>query len=187
MWTLTFKECHPDSWCGNMHQRLVRALGDDAKRHPSAFPNGFGGVRVVEDHPGGHGLHYHWIVRGRLPLHRVRERAIASGFGHVFIARDENRRFRKVDEGAAGYVAKYLTKGSRLVGVRTWANIGDYEGVKTRDIEFDSTSNRVFRQAYRTAKLAGANPQLCYSEAVIKQRAWEMDRDIRSEGIASGS
>lgn len=180
MWTLTFKKVYPDSWCGNMHRRLVSLLALDSKRgHLGNVP--FAGVRVSEVHPGGHGIHFHWIVAGRLPLSRVRERARQCGFGFVFIARDERGRFRKVDAGAAGYVAKYLGKGDKLRGVRSWACIGDYDGTKTKDIEFDSQQNRVFREAYRTAKLAGAPPSLCFQAGVLRSRQFAHYADDRDK------
>lgn len=179
MWTLTFKEVYPDSWCGNMHARLVRAVGDEMRKTAHGKRIGFGGVRVTEVHPNGHGIHFHWIIRGKLSLALVRKCAAASGFGHVFIARDKNNRFRAVDDGAAGYVAKYLTKGDKLAGTRAWACIGDYEGTKTIDIEFDSESNRVFRQAYREAKLAGSPRPLCFQAGKLAQRKFDHFADAR--------
>lgn len=180
MWTLTFAKVYPDSWCGNMHANLVRLLGNDAKRGHLGKCD-FAGVRVTEVHPGGHGIHFHWIIRGRLPLSRVRQRAKQCGFGHIFIARDARQRFRVVDEGAAGYVAKYLTKGDKLAGVRSWACIGNYNGTKTIDIEFDSAQNRVFRAAYRAAKLAGSPPSLCYQTAVLAGRNFAHNADDRDQ------
>lgn len=177
MWTLTFKQTYPDSWCGNMHRSLVRSIRD--ANRAGKLPDGFAGVRVTEDHPGGHGLHFHWIVRGRLPLNVVRHCAKRAGFGHVFIARDEHGRFRPVDAGAAGYVAKYLTKNTKLHGIRGWACIGDYEGTKTTDVEFDSESHRVFRAAYREAKLVGAPAPLAFSHAVVVQRRYQHQADDR--------
>jgi len=178
MWTLTFAKTYPDSWCGNMHSKLVTKLLLDDKAGKMG-KQGFGGVRVSELHPGGHGIHFHWIIRGRLSLELVKRRAKESGFGHIFIARDANNRFRKVDVGAAGYVAKYLTKGDRLHGVRTWACIGNYTGVKTVDIQFESKKNEVFRQAYRTAKLAGANSAQCYISALTVANKWDHFADDR--------
>jgi len=190
MWTLTFAKTYPDSWCGNMHARLVRALGDDGKAGKLG-KHGFGGVRVTEVHPGGHGIHFHWIIKGRIPLGTVRRRAREAGFGHVFIARDKNNRFRRVDAGAAGYVCKYLTKGDKLAGVRSWACIGVYDGTKTKDIEFDSASNRVFRDAYRAAKLVGSPAALCFQAGRLAQRTYDHHADQREQtvglaGIDSG-
>jgi len=180
MWTLTFAKVYPDSWCGNMHRNLVRCLNDDAKAGKLG-KHGFAGVRVTEVHPGGHGIHFHWIIRGKMSLGRVRKRAKQCGFGHIFIARDDRNRFRRVDVGAAGYVAKYLNKGDKLAGVRSWACIGDYDGTKTIDIEFDSAQNRVFRGAYRTAKLAGAPPSLCFQSAVLASRNFAHNADDRDQ------
>lgn len=189
MWTLTFAKVYPDSWCGNMHAELVRLLGDACRERKgvrSRTP--FGGVRVTEVHPNGHGIHFHWIIRGRLSLALVRKCAKKAGFGHVFIARDTSGRFRAVDGGAAGYVAKYLSKGDKLTGTRAWACIGDYNGTKTRDIEFDSQSNRVFREAYREAKLAGAVAPLCFAAAKIAQRKFDHFSDVRDgAGVESGT
>lgn len=103
----------------------------------------------------------------------MRDCASRAGFGHIFIARDKSGRFRHCDEGAAGYVAKYLTKNSKLSGVRTWACIGDYEGTKTRDIEFQGASVQVFRAAYREAIAAGSPRQLAFSLAKVAQRKFD--------------
>jgi len=178
MWTLTFAKTYPDSWCGNMHATLVRYLANDSKNGLCGV-HGFGGVRVTEVHPGGHGIHFHWIIRGKLPLHLVRRRAKQCGFGHVFIARDSCNRFRRIDTGAAGYVCKYLTKGDTLAGVRKWACIGNYDGTKTRDIEFDSQSNRVFRAAYRTAQQSGAPASICFQTGKLAQRNYQHNADDR--------
>jgi len=183
LWTLTFAKTYPDSWCGNMHGRLVTALHHDTRNPRNNLPL-FAGVRVSELHPSGHGLHFHWVIKGRLPLDLVRKRAKQSGFGHVFIARDKRNRFRKIDVGAAGYLAKYLTKGDKLKGVRSWACIGNYNGTKTRDIEFDSDSNRVFRAAYRTAKQLGTAPPLCFQAAVLAQRNFNHHADQRDPCFA---
>jgi len=185
LWTFTFAKVYPDSWCGNMHRNLVRCLGDDAKAGKLG-KNGFAGVRVTEVHPGGHGIHFHWVVRGKMPLGRVRQRARQCGFGFVFIARDERGRFRRVDVGAAGYVAKYLNKGDKLAGVRSWACIGAYNGTKTVDIEFDSAQNRVFRAAYGTAKLAGSPPSICYQTAVLAARDFAHNADDRDQAGGVG-
>lgn len=181
LWTLTFPKTYNDAWCGQMHSRLVRYLNKDAKRHPQYFSHGFGAVRVCEVHPDGHGLHYHWVIRGRIQLSYFRHRARQCGFGHIFIARHANKRFRRVDAGVAAYLAKYLLKADKVTGIRSWACLGDYVGTKTRDVEFDSRKNRVFRQAYANAKTAGGTRPQCYSAAVIEARNWEHNHDDRDE------
>jgi len=179
MWTLTFAKTYPDSWCGNMHSRLTKYMSHSVQS--GEIPE-FAGVRVVEEHPGGHGLHYHWVLRGKVSLAIVRRNAKRAGFGHVFIARDERRRFRKCDAGAAGYLAKYLTKNEKLHGVRAWACIGSYDGSKTKDIEDESQSAKVFRDAYREAISAGSPKHLAFNIAKVRQRQFEHEADIR--GIA---
>lgn len=167
MWTLTFKDTVPDSWAGNMHSRLMKYMSHSVR---SGEVKEFAGVRVVEEHPGGHGLHYHWILKGKVPLAIVRHNASKAGFGHVFIAREQTGKFRKVDEGAAGYLAKYLTKNEKLHGVRSWACIGTYEGTKTKDVVFESQSVNIFREAYREASANGCPRAMCYSAGIMAQR-----------------
>lgn len=178
LWTLTFKKTYPDSWCGNMHRNLIRHLVADSKAGRTGA-KAFAGVRVTEVHPDGHGIHFHWVIKGKLSLGCVRKRAKQCGFGHVFIARDGSNRFRQIDVGAAGYLCKYLTKGDRLAGIRSWSCIGDYDGVKTKDIEFDSPDSRVFRQAYAASKLAGSPQSLCFQSAVLAQRKYNHEADSR--------
>lgn len=179
LWTLTFADVVPDSWAGNMHSRLVAYMRNSVR--DGHIPE-FAGVRVVEEHPGGHGLHYHWVLRGKVSLAVVRSNAKRAGFGHVFIARDSNRRFRKVDVGAAGYLAKYLTKNEKLHGVRSWACIGTYEGSKTRDIEFASKSVDVFRTAYAEAKFNGLPRASCFNAGIIAQRRHDACDDTGGDG-----
>lgn len=162
-----------------MHRRLVTHLNNDAKRKPQCFSHGFGAVRVTEVHPGGHGIHFHWIVRGRINLEWMRYRGRQCGFGHLFIARDHNARFRAVDAGAAGYLAKYLVKSEKLHGVRQWACIGDFKGTQTRDVLFDSRQNRMFRLRYAEAKALGKPRPICWMFAMVKTRQWEHNQDDR--------
>lgn len=179
MWTLTFADVVPDSWAGNMHSKLVKYMRDSVR---SGAISEFAGVRVVEEHPGGHGLHYHWVIRGKLALSEVRKNAKRAGFGHVFIARDVKGRFRVVDAGAAAYLAKYLNKNEKLHGVRAWACIGTYEGTKTRDVSFDSDSTRVFRHAFEAAKQAGKPRGVCYNAGVLAQRRFDSGDETDSQG-----
>jgi len=172
LWTLTTAKGYPDSYYGNMHAKVMKEMGHAAEK--GLIPKDWGGVRVVEVHPGGHGLHYHWVMRGRMDINVVREITTRCGFGRINIAQNENGTIRVVDEGAAAYLVKYLLKkGDKPVGARKWACIGTYEGVKTKDIVFDSPSIAVFRTAYREALASGMPRGQALTFAKVRQRYYD--------------
>jgi len=83
-------------------------------------PIGFFGVRVYELHPGGHGLHVHFVTPTRFPVQVVRA-AMKAGLVGRFWGRVHVRRRRS---SAAHYVTKYVSKAARcgaFKGVRIWA------------------------------------------------------------------
>jgi len=129
-WTITAVEVMPDSWFGQAHINLIRAMSNAARS--GRIPRNWGGVRVFEPHPGGHGLHAHWVMRGRMPWDVVQDLAKSVGLGRVHVSP------KKVTVKSAGYLALYLSKSDKLRGVRQWANIGTYDGIGKRDIVQDS-------------------------------------------------
>jgi len=95
------------------------------------------GVRVIENHPGGHGLHFHLLVVGRIPAGLVWRIAAKHGFGRVDVQR--------AAEWRAEYMAKYLQKDDYdFSGVRRWAVVGRkyLRGIRVRDIDCDSMLSR---------------------------------------------
>jgi hypothetical protein len=58
LWTLTLKELRPDYYIAACRRRLFLAMQNDQRSSCPVVPE-FGGVRVVEIHPRGHGLHDH--------------------------------------------------------------------------------------------------------------------------------
>lgn len=142
-WTLTTPDTIPDYAYGERHRVLLYKLAHDAR---DGLCPPVCGVRVVEAHPGGHGLHYHWVLAGRFPIRRLLVRTREAGFGRVDVDP------KPCTPLLAPYLCKYLLKGDRLHGVRMWANIGTWDGVRTRDIEVDSSSSSVFRNAFRHAR-----------------------------------
>jgi len=176
-WTLTFPDVIPDFAAGERHRELLKRLRDDAR---SGVSPSLCGVRVVEAHPGGHGLHYHWVLAGRYPIRRLLARARAAGFGRV-----------SVDPCVctplvAPYLCKYLLKGDRLHGVRMWANIGTWQGVGARDMEMDSSSLRVFRDAFRHARVVlGKARGPAFNFAKVEQRKYENSDTTEGDVAAS--
>lgn len=168
LWTLTTSTTLPHSYYGNMHSLLMKHIGHAVEN--GSLPH-FGGVRVVEDHPGGHGLHYHWVIRGRVSVNVIRRLATKAGFGRIHVDPDP------CTPWVAPYLAKYLTKQSRIAGIRSWSCIGDYDGIKTRDIEVQSRSIHVYRLAYRDALALGMSKGVAFAMAKKAQRAFDLYAD----------
>jgi len=138
LWTFTTAEVVPDNFFGNMHRRLTCKIKDMANRKTKSsdggtIPKNWGGVRVFELHPGGHGIHAHWVVRGYMPWELMQRAAIQAGLGRIVHVDPD-----PVSPRAAYYLAKYLTKQTKLSGVRQWANIGTWEGIGKRDVTIES-------------------------------------------------
>jgi len=169
-WTLTCPDSPPDYSYGERHRELLKRLRDDARDYgvPPVC-----GVRVVEAHPGGHGLHYHWVLAGRLPIRRVLARGKQVGFGRISVDS------RPCTPAVAPYLCKYLIKGDRLHGVRMWANIGTWDGVGVRDIQVDSDSVRVFGDHYRHARSLGRTHAASFGYAKVQQRKYELNETDR--------
>jgi len=164
LWTLTCADSPPDYAYGIRHGNLLKYLRDDTRDY--CIPP-ICGVRVVEAHPGGHGLHYHWVLAGRYPIRRLLARGKQVGFGRIDVHPEPCTPL------VAPYLCKYLLKGDKLHGVRMWANIGTWQGVGARDIEMDSNSCRVFRDHYRHAVGAGKGRAVAFNEARVMQQRYE--------------
>ena len=96
MWTLTFKDTMPDWRYPVAYDMFMTELQN---RHGKLIQ----GLRVIEVHPGGHGLHYHLLVQMRVGVRLVRQIGKKYGIGRVHVTRCNNR-----DQGK--YLAKYLGK-----------------------------------------------------------------------------
>jgi len=168
LWTLTTSTPLPDSYYGNMHSMLMSKMRDAVR---SGDLKSWGGVRVIEPHPGGHGLHFHWVMHGFMPVHVIRKLATACGFGRIDVNPDP------VSNRVASYLAKYLVKSrkdsSDVFGVRRWACIGDYDGVKTNDVVDESISAQIFRGFYRNAIEQGAPKAVAFGIARVEQARWK--------------
>jgi len=144
LWTFTLAgRTQPDEVMGTTHGRFVTLMAVAAKRqtegpHGGTIPRNWGGVKVIEVHPGGHGLHAHWVARGRMPWSYVQHLAVRAGFGYIVHVDP-----KPATPATAFYLASYLTKGDKLRGLRQWGNIGTYDGIGKRDIV--QTSDRIER------------------------------------------
>jgi len=127
MWTFTFPKVVSDevamkSW-KHLNTILVRKF-KPTKEMP--------GIRVVEVHPGGHGLHFHVLIAARLPVDEVRRCAIRAGFGRIHV--------QKCKQSAAEYCAKYLSKADDGLrkGTRRWGMFAGFKGTLVKNIVVES-------------------------------------------------
>jgi len=127
-WTFTFKKVWPDWY----YMTAWNKFQTDLKNHFAGFVQG---LRVIEIHPGGHGLHFHAIIDRRLSVHTMRRFGRRVGMGRMQV--------EVATPGAAEYLAKYLAKRNMLSkGMRKWGTIGGFKGVKTKDVVVDSIFHR---------------------------------------------
>lgn len=94
------------------------------------------GLRLYEMHPGGHGIHVHFVINRFIHVNVVRRIAQATGWGRIHaVSWDEKR------GDIATYLKKYLFK-SRDVdwcGTRVYSTFG-LKGIATRQSDIEITS-----------------------------------------------
>jgi len=180
LWTFTMGSgpVQPDERMGHTHGRFVTLMKNAAQRqtpgpHGGTIPRNWGGVKVIEEHPGGHGLHAHWVARGRMPWHTVQHLAVKAGFGYIVHVDP-----RPATEASAFYLASYLTKGGKLRGLRQWGNVGTYDGIGKRDIH--QTSARIERIKMMMAyyRALGKHRFVAYRLALQDEQLREPDSDV---------
>jgi len=164
LWTFTTEEVVPDEWFGNMHRVLIKYMGHAARQFSTGgkIPPNWGGVRVFElfrEKEGGT-LHAHWVMRGFMDWYAVNDCASRAGFGRVHVDPDP------VTRRTAHYLASYLGKQGKLRGIRQWANIGTYDGVRGRDVSFDSIRNRKLKLHMAYHKVMGKGNYAAYLHAL---------------------
>jgi len=145
-WTFTFKNTLPDWGYAASWQGFTREMGHQHGRN-------FFCLRVIEAHPGGHGLHYHALLNRRLNIHMVERIGAQYGMGYCFVERATRE--------SMWYLAKYLGKeGDRLFGVRKWWKIGPFCHVKWSDIQIESEFLNAYRQIRKGRKVSIGEYQL---------------------------
>lgn len=138
-WTLTFAEAQHD--CDQVYASWHRFLNAAKK---SRFLPDLVGLRVFELHPGGHGIHVHFITPCYLKVQHVRRIAQKAGFGRIHVIPWEG-----TPEGIAGYVGKYMSKAkheAELKGRRVYGvfGLGD-RTTRQSDIEVESSYGHIWR------------------------------------------
>lgn len=153
-WTFTFVDVHAD-WCYPTAWRaLVTALGNRSGGL-------LGGLRVLEVHPGGHGLHYHALLNLRLPVDDVRRIAAPCGFGILQVKRASGPM-------AGFYLAKYLSKRSELYrGMHRWGRVGCFRHIPKSRVEVDSSFTRNMRKLTSGRKSSFEFASLVYTRSKV--------------------
>jgi len=164
-WTFTSPSAIPLWWFSERHSNLVRNVGDVARgmisSHVGTIPKNWGGVRVFEHNPLGTGFHSHWVIRGWCDWYTMQHCALKAGLGKVVWVDP-----KPATEKTAWYLASYLLKGEKLAGARKWANIGTYDGIGGRDIEYDSQRIRDIRAWQVHYRALGKHRFLAYQMAI---------------------
>jgi hypothetical protein len=129
-WTLTWPTVQPDWRYPIAYDMFMKEL---QHRHGGLIQ----GLRVVEVHEGGHGLHYHLLVSMRIGVRLLRAIAKKYGIGRVQVTQCNH-----INQGK--YLAKYLSKGGSPLtkGMRRWGTIGGFVSSKKNDIVCDSIFTR---------------------------------------------
>ncbi len=92
-------------------------------------------LRVIEQHPGGHGFHMHFVTPQRLDAGTMWSVAESAGLGRIDVQR--------IPASRAAYILKYLRK-DRQQGCRAWAVLG-ISGVTCKSVVISDTfTKRVF-------------------------------------------
>jgi len=128
-WTFTFKDVLGDKEAFKRWHRFATNM-----KLSKSTGHLWSGVRVVEVHPGGHGLHFHCLVTGRLPVRVVRHKAVKAGLGYIM-------KVKRADEGTIDYLAKYMSKAGRdglAKGCRKWSCIGGAKGSLVKNLRCES-------------------------------------------------
>ena len=93
-------------------------------------------LRVIEEHPGGHGFHMHFVTPQRLDAKTLWSVAEGVGLGRIDVQR--------IPATRAAYILKYLRK-ERHKGSRAWAVLG-IKGVTCKSVIIrDTFSERVVK------------------------------------------
>lgn len=145
-WTFTFKSVPwDDDYAMEQYAIFARRL----IRHFSWIR----GVRVCELHKS-HGIHFHCLLNGRIPLSRMQRLWNGTGFlaGKNHYLDFGRASVDRCDDGTVSYLSKYMTKQYRndnfFGNRRRWGTVGGLKPYRCRDIEYDSQALRNRREMF---------------------------------------
>lgn len=167
-WTFTFNTVHSD-------QEGSRLFSDFLNHLRKVLGGDWGGVKVAEIHPKGHGIHFHALINRRLAVDIVRRVAKCHGLGRIHVERawaDKNHPAKTktfyywngsawvnsetrtiTAKTSSEYLAKYLAKQRKGPvsksgrSVRRWSTFGPIRKTRVKDLANDSPQ-WVFRREH---------------------------------------
>lgn len=138
-WTFTFPYKMPDWRYSYLWEAFATWLRDRYRDELVLY-----GIKVVERHPGGHGLHYHAVINHRICIHELKRVARRFGMGEVmWVERVKSR------PGVGMYLEKYLEKdfGHKFYpGIRRWSTFGGFPSVRVQDVVLDTPITRALKR-----------------------------------------
>lgn len=126
------------------------------------------GLRAMEWHETGHGLHHHVLVNKYLKIRAIKEYARRCGFGRIHV--------READKGAVDYIANYLGKQhSNFHGCHQWATLGKGWATTKNGVFLDSDAANAMRACYRYYKNAN----------LTKAELWSLMETAKMQALAN--
>jgi len=158
-WTFTFKNTYPDWWYPVAWSRFSR----DVKNLYGGY---ICGLRVVEPHPNGHGLHYHLLVNRRMSIYFIRRIGERYGMGRISVDK------RPAGPHSGKYLSKYLVKDVErpLHGVARWGPFGNFCHVRKNDVVIESP--------YMECRRRWVMGKVAIGYETIIRRVWELHGEI---------
>ncbi len=193
LWTLTTPDVVDDpkelgrrwsAFCDAMGKELdTVATGKRGGR--SSVAKGarrWGGVRVSEPHPGGHGWHIHFATASWLSVDLVRRVAQRCGFGRVHVAKPCKGGAKALGAYLSKYLGKALDAGQGS-GAHMWSVFGYGRDGAThlKDIIVEFEGRELWKALYRVQREFGAShwTAVCQANAGSFRRWWA---DVTGEG-----
>lgn len=164
LWLVTSETPLHDAEFSERHSEMMRTLNHWSRAaRPMVRPD-WGGIRVFERHPNriGNSLHSHLVLRGRMEFAVMKRAARRAGLGNIWRHPDA------CTLGTASYLCKYLRKEVKIKGVRTWATVGTFQGMRCRDLEYISERSTAIKQIAAINRANGDKPFVAYRKAIIK-------------------
>lgn len=178
LWTLTTPDVVDDpKEIGTRWSAFNRLMGRELDRIGRKPVRGearrWGGVRVSEPHPKGHGWHIHFVTATWLSVHDVRRVAKECGFGRVNVAKP----CKGGAKALGAYLAKYLGKSleaGKGSGARMWSvfGYGRDRCSRLKDITVDFSTSVVWKASYQAARDTGADHWTASCQAEVAAFRW---------------
>jgi hypothetical protein len=168
MWSFTFADVPSLEEAARRWKNLCKVLVEQF---------GLEGLRVLEKHPGGHGVHYHALFPRWFPVRVMRRAASRCGFGRINVIEKCG--------SASYYLSKHFSKTKRpfcFKGVRLWAAFGGKRKTYTKRLTIVD-GNICSPQVVRTYTRRHRSWQVLVKSVRITDRVSEIFRTLHRHEI----